>query len=66
MIEKELNDILFRDIETCRCGAHNGAYARKDDEGYWFVCNDCDLPIKNSYHLNESMSAHRRDGEYDD
>lgn len=66
MTEKELNDMLFADIETCRCGCRNGAYVRKDDEGYWFVCNDCDLPIYGSYHLNERTDYRHCEEEYED
>ncbi len=66
MTEKELNEMLFRDVDTCRCGCRNGAYVRHDDDGYWYVCNDCDLPVKNSYHLNETASHRHRDEEYED
>ena len=62
---KLVNDMLFKGVETCRCGARGGGYLVKEDEGYYYRCNDCDLPIAGSYHPNETRRSRYID-EYDD
>ena len=62
---KTINEMLFKGVETCRCGARNGAYLVKEDDGYYYRCNDCDLPIAFSYHPNETRRSRYVD-EYDD
>ena len=62
---KIINDMLFKGVDTCKCGARGGAYLVKEDEGYYYRCNDCDLPIAGSYHPNETRRSRYID-EYDD
>ena len=62
---KLVNDMLFKGVETCRCGARGGGYLVKEDDGYYYRCNDCDLPIAGSYHPNETRRSRYID-EYDD
>ena len=62
---KIVNDMLFKGVEICRCGARGGGYLVNEDEGYYYRCNDCDLPIAGSYHPNETRRSRYID-EYDD
>lgn len=62
---KQLNEAIFSQVETCRCGARNGAYLVKEDHGWYYRCNDCDLPIAGSYQSNEPRRSRYVD-EYDD
>ena len=62
---KMINELMFQGVETCTCGARMGAYLVKEDDGYYYRCNDCDLPIAGSYHPNETRRSRYID-EYDD
>ena len=62
---KMINELMFKGVETCTCGARMGAYLVKEDDGYYYRCNDCDLPIAGSYHPNETRRSRYID-EYDD
>lgn len=62
---KMINELMFKGVETCTCGARMGAYLVKEDDGYYYRCNDCDLPIAGSYRPNETRRSRYID-EYDD
>ena len=62
---KMINELMFKGVETCTCGARMGAYLVKEDDGYYYRCNDCDLPIAGSYQPNQTRRSRYVD-EYDD
>lgn len=62
---KELNARVFEDVECCACGAHSGAYLNRDEDGSWYVCNDCDKPIFGTYRVNEQRINNGEDEYYD-
>ena len=62
---KQINELLFQRTETCRCGARSGGYLVKEEGGYYYRCNDCDMPIAGSYRPNETRRS-RYASEYED
>ena len=63
--DKKLNQDLFRDVDICTCGAHTGVYVCREEDGWYYRCNDCDLPIKDSFHRHEPRRTRYVD-EYED
>lgn len=61
-----LNKQMFEDVNCCKCGCHSGVYVMKDGDGFWYVCNDCDLPVYGSYRPFEYSAPRHRDEEYED